>query len=63
MTLGLFFGDEGVIVCTGAEEELEGIDGEGGHVADVIPSAADKLGCGHCTKTGSKCYGAEWEQH
>ena len=61
MTLGLFFGNEGVVVCTGAAEELEGIDGEDGHVADVIPSAADKLGYGHCTKMEFKHYGAEWE--
>ena len=45
------------ILRTGTAEGLEDIDGEEEDEADV------ELGCGHCTKTGSKHYGAEWEQH
>ena len=54
---GFVFGDQGVILHTGTAEGLEDIDGEEEDEADV------ELGCGHCTKTGSKHYGAEWEQH
>ena len=54
---GFIFGDQGVILHTGTAEGLEDVDGEEEDEADV------ELGRGCRTKTGSKCYGAEWEQH
>ena len=54
---GFIFGDQGVILRTGTAERLEDVDGEEEDEADV------ELRCGRRTKTGSKRYGAEWEQH
>lgn len=55
---GLIFGDQGIIVHTGTAED---VDGEEDNAADVDFAVTNELGCGHHTKMGSKCYGAEWE--